>query len=126
MSKTTKVSPEEIAINLSHFTETQNYYFQFLKQFVYTDGVKYLADSTGSHWLITAIASHQPQLKKEPMLAEFQIWNLKVNSDRSAVLRCYRDLNDLALQKMVRFTNFPLPDIKLYLENGVLMLPNER
>ncbi|MBW4622378.1 MAG: hypothetical protein KME17_23860 [Cyanosarcina radialis HA8281-LM2] len=120
------IDPQTILNALSYYTGTENYYRHPLKQFLYTDGIKYLADTAKCYWFLDAIASYQPTLKSDPMLAEFQIWMLVVNPDLTAKLRCYRYRNDLALQQRIEFTDFPLPEIKLYLENGVLMLPSER
>lgn len=124
--------------DLSQFYGTQNYYLHWLKRFVYTDGVKYLADEGGAHWLLDAIASHQSrQLLSDHQLKEIQFWELQVGSDKSAVLRCLRDIDNVALTQEIGFTDFPLDLIKLYLVRGcigdssslaitrVLMLPSE-
>lgn len=112
--------------DLEQITSTENHYRHWLRRFVYTNGVKYLADEGGAYWLIDAIASHQTrQLLLDPMLREIQFWELKVNPDRSAVLRCLRDTDDVALTQNIPFTDFPLDSIKFYLTQGVLMLPSE-
>ena len=124
--------------DLAQFCGTENYYQHWLKRFVYTDGVKYLADEGGAHWLLDAIASHQTRnLLSDPMLQEIQFWELEVNENNSAVLRCLRDTDDVALTQEIELTNFPLNVIKLYLVRDsvgdpdssrvtrVLMLPSE-
>lgn len=119
------IAPERLKADLEQFTGTENYYRHWLRRFIFTDGVKYLADR-GAYWLLDAIASHQTrQLLLDPMLQEIQFWELQVNPDSSAVLRCLRDTNDVALTQEIGFTDFPLDSIKLYLTEGVLMLPSE-
>lgn len=112
--------------DLNQFTGTSNYYRHWTRRFVYTDGVQYLVDKGEAHWLLDAIASHQTrQLLSDPMLKEIQFWTLFVHPDGSAVLRCLRDTDDVALTQEIEYTDFPLNSIKLYLTQGVLMLPSE-
>ncbi len=110
--------------DLSQFTGTLNYYRHWLR-LMYTDGVKYLTEKGGAYWLLDAIASHQPDVLKDPMLQEIQFWKLKVNADQTAKLICERDTDDVFLTQDIGFTDFPLDEIKLYLVSGVLMLPSE-
>lgn len=112
--------------DLNQFTGTLNYYRHWTSRFVYTDGVSYLANKGQAHWLLDAIASHQTRkLLSDPMLKEIQFWTLEVHQDKSAVLRCLRSTDNVALTQKIGFTDFPLNSIKLYLTQGVLMLPSE-
>lgn len=112
--------------DLAQFTGTEKYYRHWLKQFVYTDGAKYLADSGGAYWLLDAIASYQPKLLKDPMLQRFQHWILKVDlNNQKAQLICERDSDDVVLTQDIEFTDFPLATIRFYVVTGVLMLPSE-
>lgn len=110
---------------LAHFTSTDDYYQHWLGKLIYTDGVKFLAEKAGVYWLLDSIALYQPQVLVDSMLQEFQIWRLKVD-DYSGVLTCERDTDDIFLTENIPYTDFPLKEIKLYLENGVLCLPSER
>jgi hypothetical protein len=111
---------------LNQFTGTSEHYKHWLKAFSYTDGVKYLADQANAHWLLDAIASHQPPLLRDEMLKEFQIWKLVVNvQEKTAQLICERDTDDVVVTQDIPYTDFPLPEIKLYLVARVLMLPSE-
>lgn len=92
-----------------------------------SDGVKYMAEKGNAFWLVDAILSHFPKANKNPRLQnDMQFWTLKVNPDHSAVLFCTdgRDSKHLIEQK-IPYTDFPLPEIKLYLANGLLYLPSE-
>jgi hypothetical protein len=123
------ITQSELLTNLEMYTCTDQYYNHWLKRFVYTDGVQYLAEAASAYWLIDAIASHQPEAVKDPMLKDFQIWKLKVtetDTTKTAELLCERDTDDAVITQNIDYTDFPLPEIKLYLESGVLMLPSER
>ncbi len=110
--------------DLDQFTGTTHYYRHWLQRFVLTEGVYYVGEHGGA-WIVDAIASHQtPKLLNEPMLQELQFWQLQVHEDRSAILKCLRDTDDVVLQQEIRYTDFPL-SIKFYLTQGVLMLPSE-
>lgn len=124
----------ELREGLSNCYGTEDYHRLTLdRNLVCTDGVHYLAENGGAFWLIDAIASYQPQCRKDEMLRDFQIWRLKV-ADGKAVLTCERDTNDVAITQEIEHTDFPLDEIKLYVELGeaegrpvmVCMLPSER
>lgn len=127
-------------MELAQFIGTENYYFHWLKCFTYTDGVKYLCEKAQCYWLLDAIASYQPKCRQDAMLTEFQIWYLlcykqtaipwiDVKGNR-AVLVCWcnepQPISSAAIRQDILFTDFPLPQIKLYLSDGVLMLPSDR
>lgn len=103
--------------DLQQFIGSETIYCHWTKQLSYTEGVKYLAKTANAYWLIDAIASYQSstELCQDPILEEFQIWKLQVNPDRSAILSCERDRNDIVVTQIIDRTDFPLSDIKLYL-----------
>jgi hypothetical protein len=119
--------PALTTADLAQFTGTAEWYTHPLTGLLYTDGVQFLAERGGAYWLIDAIASWQndPLVRNDTMLQEIQFWTLTVRLDSSAVLRCERDTGDVALTQKIEFTDFPLESIKLYVENGVLLLPSE-
>lgn len=105
--------------DLDQFIGTENHYPHSMRQLVYTDGVKYMADAGGAFWLIDAIASYR---RKEP----FQIWELKVKPDKSCVLTMREDTGQpTKVRQEIPYTDFPLENIKLYLIDYVLLLPSE-
>ena len=94
----------------------------------YTDGVKYMAEHGGAYWLIDEIALAN-RFDKKVMREPFQVWVLKVTGN-SAVLTCDDGgKNDRAsrvvMRKTIEFTDFPLPEIKLYFTDNVILLPSE-
>ena len=131
---TTTIDPSTLAADLAQFTGTENYYAHWMKRVKFTDGVKYLADAAGAYWLIDLIASWQ--LKAKVRREEFQIWILTVGNRKRtgnkpmAYARCFPDTpepknaNQVCVQG-IPYTDFPLDEIKLYLRDGVIMLPSE-
>jgi hypothetical protein len=104
---------------LTGFYGTEAYHKLTLTPLNCTDGVKYLAENGNCFWLIEAIASYR---RKEP----FQVWKLKVGDRQSAVLTMREDTDSPVLvEQKFDWTDFPLPEIKLWLIDGVLLLPSE-
>ncbi|MDM3846081.1 MAG: hypothetical protein PT116_13790 [Aphanizomenon gracile PMC638.10] len=132
------ISAQELQQSLKHFTSTNNYY-RHLLGIRYTDGVQYLTEEAQCYWLIDVIASHQTKrLLADQMLKDFQLWLLVVGDNHEfikpkphhqAVVTCWRDTPNVGIKPPVRqdidFTDFPLSEIKLFLCQGVLMLPGE-
>jgi hypothetical protein len=115
---------EELKAALTMFTGTVNYYRHWTHTFHYTDGVAFLAENVGANWLLDYIAAMQKRARRDPALHEFQAWKLTVSGTRG-VIACLRDKDDEAFRDVVPFTDFPLPEITLYLANSVLYLPGE-
>jgi hypothetical protein len=122
-------SPEEIRNKLLQFCGTERYWLCFPddSHFKLTDGAKAMAEICEAYWLIMAIFSWQivDKVKNEV----FQVWRLRVNDKTKgddAVLICEDGNNHEITRQEITYTDFPLPEgIKLYLDNGVLMLPSE-
>lgn len=114
-------SAEEIIAELKKFSGSCVLYKHWLN-IQYTQGIKHLAETTQSFWLIDTIASYQTrQLLSNPYLEELQIWRLVVQ-EKSGILICEWDTNKEVLRQDIPYTDFPLPTIKLYLAQKVLML----
>ena len=113
-----------------HTTGTERYHKSILSGFVYTDGVLYLAETVGAHWLIDGIASHQVRAALHG--AHFQCWRLEAPKDDGDpwALTCWSDVpgksTNLARQK-IPYSDFPrdLTPLDLWVEGGVLLLPDE-
>lgn len=110
---------EEIKDGLSQcYGGTEQYYNHWTKSIKFTDGVKNLAESAECYWLIDAIASYR---RKE----HFQVWKLIV-TDSKAVLTMQEDSDmPIIVKQKIGYTDFPLPEITLWLIDGVLIHPNE-
>ncbi len=111
--------------DLTQFTGTEQWYRHALvRDVLFTDGVKYVADNAGAYWLIDEIAFAQ---RSDARVAaeEFQNWKLAVNADKTAVLTCDDGNGDVVFTKRIEFTDFPLDEIALYFTNSVILLPSE-
>ena len=87
---------------LGQFYCTEQYHKQPFS-LPYTDGVKYLADSADSHWLIQDISLahiHLQQFKERKMGITF--WKLKKHEDDSATLSCGDDEVDGKFVQCIR------------------------
>lgn len=113
-----------------------DYYRHWTGRLVYTAGVALLAETHGAYWLIDAIASHQPGVKRRSSdNGAFQVWNLTLTGEggrSGALLVCHEDTcHDKAhlqckpsARQMIEYTDYP-ENVKLYLCDGVLLLPEE-
>jgi hypothetical protein len=121
------MEPAELRSALAMFTGSDDFYRHANTDFSYTDGVRFLAEQAGAYWLLDSISSWQKRARKDRMLRDFQIWELRVDLvKKTGFLVCLRDSDDEAFRERIPFTDFPLDSIRLYLENNVLMLPGER
>lgn len=112
--------------NLNQFTGGETYHVNPIGKMRYTEGVQYLAENGDCYWLIDAIASYQPKLMKIETFQYMQFWELKVNADKSCVLTCREDSGiEPVVRQEIEYTDFPLAEIKLWVEQGVLILPSE-
>jgi hypothetical protein len=106
--------------DLDQFIGTENWYqHSRVRSITYTDG----ADKGGAYWLLDEIALAQKfstAVAKEP----FQVWKLTV-SDRKGVLTCDDGNGKVVYTKPIPFTDFPLPEIKFYFTDNVILLPSE-
>lgn len=94
---------------------------------VATEGVMWLAQSADAFWLFDLVASYQGNAKALEQCDGFQIWKLTVDLEKkTAVATCHADKGTPPLVRQeIEFTDFPLPEIKLYLSDNILMLPSE-
>lgn len=110
--------------DLAQFIGSDYYYRHPFTKIVYTDGVKYLAETGSCYWLIDEIVFAQSN--KRLKVEGFQTWTLTVDlQSKMAVLRCEDGNNNLLLSKDIEYTDFSLPSITLWLSNETLMLPSE-
>lgn len=109
-----------IEAELRHFTGTQRYFKNFTG-LLYTEGIQYLAEQAGSHWLIDLVGSHQPRLN-----ARFQVWKLEVREDKSALVTMIEDDGEpIRVSQEIAFTDFPLNEFSFYCIDGVMLLKSE-
>lgn len=100
-----------------------------------TDGAMYVAENggtDGAYWLMDAIASYQPTLRKNAKLRDAQFWTLTVRPDKSAVLKCIEDTGMApVVTQEISHTDFDMDEIKLYCmpvgdgKHHTILLPSE-
>lgn len=120
------ISAPELSALIAQFTGTEHHYYNPLfSKYRYTDGVKFVAEQAEAYWLIDAIFSHQVAAA-QAIGSEFQVWRLVVFQDATAKLTCRADSDEPAVvSQRIPFTDFPPGEWYFWLENGVLLLPNE-
>ncbi|WP_026735964.1 DUF6876 family protein [Fischerella sp. PCC 9605] len=116
---------EQITTELKQFVGSETFYRHW-SGIQYTEGVKYLASAAQAYWLIDGIISHQANNRflSDPGLQDFQIWRLVVNNN-SGTLICEWDTDKEVLRQEIDYTDFPFPEIRLYLVQKTLMLESE-
>jgi hypothetical protein len=94
---------------------------------LFTDGILYLAETAGAHWLVDIVASYQSdkRVRSNKRLREFQLWELSVANGQGVVLLREDSGEPAVLSQEIEYTDFPLESIKLYVEGGVILLPSE-
>lgn len=110
---------------LAQFTGTEKWYrHSLIRRVLFTDGVKYVADTAGAYWLIDEIAFGQ--VEKAIAAEEFQVWKLNVDLKKShAVLTCEGGNDNILFIKEIRYTDFPIEEIRFYFVTDTILLPSE-
>lgn len=111
--------------DLLQFTGSENWYRHGLvRNVLFTDGAKYVADQGGAYWLLDEIALVQ-RAQKAVAAEEFQVWTLTVKADRTATLTCEDGNGKTVFEKPIPFTDFPAERVTLWFENSTIYLPSE-
>ena len=120
------LTKQEILNTLPNFYGTDGYtrWSPIFRNFLLTDGAKFIAEACDAYWLVDLFASHLPAYKDEG----FAVLYLKVK-DGKAVAQI-EDGNGKVLKKQkIEYTDFPLDAVVLYCvpqdDNFVILLPSE-
>jgi len=112
---------------LAAFTSPLAALRHWTRSFHYTEGVKFLAEHAGAHWLLDYIAARQKLARKDRRLRDLQRWVIKKTDTRYVRIACCRESSEKVFHEDVQLLGeFPLEEITLYLESETLMLPSER
>ena len=109
---------------LSQFNGSERWYRHPLARHItYTDGVQHVAEEGGAYWLLDSIVTKQtmPIFKEH----EVQFWELKVNEDETALLTCEDGEKKVFYTETIKYTDFPIKGIRIWLTNNVMLLPSE-
>ena len=109
-------------INHAHGSDAYHKYSPIPGYPVVTDGVIKLAEDAGCYWLLDAIGSYQTDKRLDPY---FQVWVLEVNREKSSGIVCGFNDTELIVSQEIPYTDFPLNELKLFLMDGVILLPTE-
>jgi len=111
----------------SQCTGTERYYVHFTRGFVFTDGVKSMADQYQAYWLIDVIASYQ--IKKSIKSKPFQIWTITSAQSKATIEMRLDTDQPVLIRRQIPFTDFPDGRLQMYYiddgSNKVLLLPSE-
>jgi hypothetical protein len=111
--------------DLRQFTGSECWYRHALvRDILFTDGAKYLADEAGAYWLLDEIALAQ-KFNARVAAEAFQLWTLTVTPDHTATLACEDGNGKPVFAKAIEYTDFPLPKIQLYYTDRTILLPSE-
>ena len=117
----TKTSVADLERNLSMFTGTSRYYPHWSKAIKWTDGIQYLCDEAGAHWLMDIVASYQSKVD-----APFQLWKLTVNPDNTAVITMQEDTGQpFLVRQEIQYTDFPLKEFAFYCIDRICLVKSE-
>src|SRR5204862_7843384 len=97
--------------DLIQFTGSEHWYrHAMVRDILYTDGVRHVAETAGGYWLIDEIAFAQ-RGNRRVGAEEFQSWELRVNADHTATLTCEDGDGCAVFSKEIEYTDFPLEEI---------------
>jgi hypothetical protein len=115
--------PQDSA-KLAQFTGTAQYW-RVARQFVITDGVKYLAETATCFWLIDAAISHLLEIGTSDW---FVLVRTEVSGSSAVMIYEDGDRAEYARQE-IAYTDLPFSKVRLYAvwdsERWVIMLPSE-
>ena len=115
---------EELKADLIGFNGTEQYHKLTLTPMLATDGAAYLCKSAACYWLADLIASYQIGDKVKG--APFQIWTVRVEDDKTAVVKMQEDQGErVIVSQKIGYCDLPAGELKLYLIDNVLLLPDE-
>jgi hypothetical protein len=119
------INTQKFMQDLKRFTGSTQVFPRLIGDYMMmlTEGVIYVADEGHAWWLPDLIHSYQYQ----PIIfrEKFQRWVLKKYSDDTWTINC-TDGNGKALcTQHIQYSDFPLPEIILWVVNETIMLPSE-
>ena len=109
-------------INHAHGTNAYHKFSSFKHYPVVTDGVIAVAEVAGCYWFLDIIGSYQTNKRLDP---NFQVWKLAVNHENSTAVVSGCNDTELIVKQDIPYTDFPLEEFKLFLMDGIILLPSE-
>jgi hypothetical protein len=117
---------QQLIAELEKFTKDDIEFYEF--SFLWVDvkisrGVKFMAESCSSYFLIYSILNHLDDLLE--IDSDHQIWTLKKINDKCWQLICSDKTGRRLCGEEFSTCDFPLDEIKILLISGRLLLPSE-
>ena len=106
----------------NHFKGTEQYYTYFFG-FVFTDGIKTIAEEEKCFWFIDCIVSYQ--LSEKFRKEEFQVWKIERIKETQFLLTATDGNNKVLVTQEIPFSDFFFSDFTIWKEGNVLLLPSE-
>ena len=108
--------------DLQNFTGTESWYrHNLMYETVYTDGVKYFADTAGAHWFLDIVDTELFPLQKEH---GFLSITMTVANEQASIVATDGDLTTL-WNKDITFTDCPAGEYRFFFTDNVLLLTSE-
>ena len=106
-------STKNILNGLAQCYRIEGYHYNALfgKNFVYTDGIKYLLEAANAPWLMQAIFSYK-------RTEDFQLWKLKRVDGNKFILTMKEDTDEPnVVEQKIPYSDFPLDEIEFFAIN---------
>jgi len=116
-----EMNTERIRHELAGFQATGQLYRYPYFNFIYTDGVKLMAELCKADWLVTDTAIQAMDLMNQSAFVTIDLFK---EGDTAKI--DYSDGNGNILHRQgYSFTDFPLETFRMYFVNNTLLLPSE-
>ena len=122
--QTLEQNPPLRAGDLDHFHGSEEFYrHPIFKKFVYTEGVRHVADKGGANWLLEKIFACHMCVSTLQHQA-FTVWSMERKGQGAKIT--VEDGNGGQLYKeTILYTDFPLNHITFWMVDNTLLLPSE-
>ena len=118
-----RINANELRTEMQQCRGTASYHKLSLTPLLATDGVRMVAEKAEAFWLIDAIGSYQGNPEVRALAIQF--WTLEAKGSK-AVLYCVEDSGmPRIVEQEIKYTDFPEGTWKFYVQEGVIMLPDE-
>ncbi len=124
MEVTTKTLQQEIISTLPYFSGSSNYFEH--KTFGYgfshlTEGAAYIRDKCNCYWLFDLMLSFKHKLQGE----SFVQWDLSQAINGTWVIAASDGNGNTLASQDIKYSDFPLAGVVLWMIDNVVMLPSE-
>lgn len=124
MEAITTDSSVNLLQHLAQFTGTETYYNHSLgnMKLYLTDGCHFIREQCEAYWLFDLILSHQ--LSKNVKSEQFQVWKFQKRVN-DWIITCSNGNDKLLVKQIIEYSDFPLNEITIWLEENIALLPSE-